>query len=315
MKKVLITGGAGYIGSLLVSDFLQLKYQVTVLDSFRFGQHPLNHLCRAPLLEIVRGDVRDTALVKRLASDADLILPLAGLVGASLCDQHVEEAVQVNQIAIAQLADMISPSQLVVLPTSNSGYGVGTGDVYCTEETPLNPISLYGRTKAQAEESIMQRENSISLRFATLFGMSPRMRWDLLVNNFVWHAVHGTPLHLYEGHFRRNFLHVRDAVYAFEFCSSRFAQMRGQIYNVGLSSANTSKRDLAEKVRQRCPGFVVECDPEGKDPDQRNYIVSNRKIEALGFQPQHTLDFGIRELKKGAVMYDPDPWGHHEWRE
>jgi nucleoside-diphosphate-sugar epimerase len=301
-KHVLVTGGAGYIGSVLVPELLKEGFEVTVLDNFMFNQNSLAPVCAEPNFTVVNGDVRKKEIVAPLLRKADIVIPLAARVGAPLCDQDPEAATQTNQGAIRELVKLASNDQQILMPTTNSGYGVGEKDAFCTEETPLRPISLYGRDKAAAESAILERDNSISFRLATVFGMSPRMRIDLLVNDFTYRAVHEGSILLFEGHFRRNFIHIRDIANAFLHGIKQFKKMRGEAYNVGLSDANLSKRQLCERIKKYVPHFEIKEDATGKDPDKRDYIVSNEKIEKTGFRPKCSLDDGIQELIKGFAM-------------
>ncbi len=300
--SILVTGGAGYLGSTLVPMLLAEGHNVTVLDSFMFQQSSLNHVCADPNLEIVRGDTRDTDIVAPLLAKTDIVIPLAALVGAPLCKRDAVGAETINRDAVRMLADRMSRDQWMLTPITNSGYGVGEAGKFCTEETPLRPISLYGRTKVEAEEAALSRENAISFRLATVFGMSPRMRLDLLVNDFVYRAVNDRTIVLFEAHFKRNSLHVRDVARVFLHGIANFESMKSEPYNVGLSDANLSKAELCAVIRQHLPNFVALEAPIGEDPDKRDYIVSNDKVEATGFKPAFTLDDGIRELIKGYVM-------------
>lgn len=298
-EKILVTGGAGYIGSVLVPELLSLGYQVTVLDNFMYSQNSLAECCRHKFFDVVRGDVRDENKVKPLLKNADIIIPLAALVGAPLCDNDKIAAKTTNLNAIKLIVNNISKNQSLIYPMTNSGYGIGTKNKYCTEKTPLNPISFYGVLKAQAEKIILSRENSISLRLATVFGMSPRMRIDLLVNNFVYRAVTDKYIVVFEGHFKRNYIHIKDVSKAFIHAINNFGKMKGQIYNVGLSNANLSKIELCKKIKDHIPEFVFLESSIGEDVDKRDYIVSNEKIERTGFKPDYSLDDGIQELIKG----------------
>jgi nucleoside-diphosphate-sugar epimerase len=303
MQKVLVTGGAGYLGSILVPALLDRGFGVTVLDNFMYAQDSLAAVCYRPELSIVRGDVRSIDTVKRLAADADVIIPLAALVGAPLCDRDPLAATSTNRTAIVDMLGVISSSQRVILPITNSGYGVGEAGKFCTEETPIRPVSLYGRDKVEVERTLLERHASaISLRLATVFGMSPRMRLDLLVNDFTYRAYTDRFIVLFESHFKRNFIHVRDVARAFLHAIDHFEEMKGQIYNVGLSEANLSKLELCERIRQHLPHFVIHESNIGKDPDKRDYIVSNEKIERTGYKTVFSLDAGIDELIKGFAM-------------
>lgn len=300
--KILITGGAGYLGSVMVPELLKLGHEVTVLDTFMFGQNSLCDVCYLDKFNVVKGDARDKALLKSLTKDKDIIIPLAALVGAPLCNRDAIGTTSTNRDAIQTLSDLLSKEQRVLMPITNSGYGVGKDGIYCTEETPLNPISTYGQTKVDAEKIILQRENSISFRLATVFGMSPRMRLDLLVNDFTYRAVKDGFIVIFEGHFKRNYIHIRDVANAFIHGINNFENMKGEAYNVGLSDANLSKIELCEVIKKHVPNFTIMEAEIGKDPDQRNYIVSNDKIEATGFKPKFSLDMGIKELIKGYTI-------------
>ena len=296
--NILVTGGAGYIGSILVPALLAEGHSVTVLDSFLYNQTSLLDCCNNPNLAIVRGDVRDERVVLPLLAKADAVMPLACLVGAPLCAQKPIEARSINLDAILMLLRHASPAQLFVSPTTNSGYGVGQEGVYCTEETPMNPISLYGRLKVELEKALLDH-GAVSLRLATVCGISPRMRLDLLVNDFTYRAVTDRFIVLFEAHFKRNYIHVRDVARAFLHALANFDSMKGQPYNVGLSDANLSKMELCLEIKKQVPDFTIMEAPVGKDPDQRNYIISNDKIEATGFHPQVSIQSAIAELIKG----------------
>jgi nucleoside-diphosphate-sugar epimerase len=303
MTKVLVTGGAGYLGSILVPALLDRGFAVTVVDNFMYGQDSLAAVCYRPEFSLVRGDVRSLETMKPLVRDADVIIPLAALVGAPLCDRDPLAATSTNLKAIVDMLDLLSPSQRVLLPITNSGYGVGEAGKFCTEETPIRPVSLYGRDKVEVERTLLERHASaLSFRLATVFGMSPRMRLDLLVNDFTYRAVTDRFIVLFESHFKRNFIHVRDVARVFLHGIDNFDALKGQIYNVGLSDANLSKLELCEKIREYVPSFVIHESNIGKDPDKRDYIVSNEKIERTGFKPAFSLDAGIRELIKGFAM-------------
>jgi nucleoside-diphosphate-sugar epimerase len=300
--RILVTGGAGYIGSLLVPALLQRGWQVMVLDTFATGDAFLAACCADENFEPVRGDARDMTTLAPLLTRADIVIPLAALVGAPLCARDAIGAVTLNRDAIVDLMRRVSPEQRVVFATTNSGYGIGAADAYCTEDSPLRPVSLYGRTKVEAEGAVLERGSGISLRLATVFGMAPRMRLDLLVNDFTWRAVNDRAVVLFEAHFRRNFIHVRDVVKAFLHALDNYESMQGRPYNVGLSEANFTKLQVCERIARHVPGFVYLEAPVGEDPDKRDYIVCNARIEATGWRPDHGLDDGIRELVRGYRM-------------
>jgi nucleoside-diphosphate-sugar epimerase len=308
--NIFVTGGAGYVGSVLVSELLKLGHKVTVLDNFRYDQNSLLDCCCYDNFAVVRGDARDKALVSKLVKDQDIIIPLAALVGAPICGQDEVGTVTINRDAIAMLCKILSKHQRIVVPTTNSGYGIGQKGIYCTEETPLNPVSLYGRMKVEAEKIILDRGNGISLRLATVFGASPRMRMDLLVNNFVYRAVIDRFVVVFEGHFKRNYIHIRDVARVFIHAIDNFDVMRDEPYNVGLSDANLSKLELCEKIKEQIPGFVYLESPLGEDVDKRDYIVSNEKVERTGFRPKYSLEAGIRELIKSYTILRNSKYGN-----
>jgi nucleoside-diphosphate-sugar epimerase len=308
--NILVTGGAGYLGSTMVPDLLAAGYKVTVVDNFMFKQTSLNHVCHHPSFSVVKGDIRSESTMAALMKDADIVIPLAALVGAPLCTLDPVGASTTNHDAITLMLKLLSKQQLVLMPTTNSAYGTGDENNFCTEESPLRPISLYAKEKVAIEKELMQRENAISFRLATVFGMSPRMRIDLLVNDFTYRAVNDRFVVLFEGYFKRNYIHVRDISRVFQHGIGNFETMKGQIYNVGLSDANVSKRELCEHIQRQIPSFVFLDAPVGKDPDQRNYVVSNAKIEATGFKPSVSLDSGIAELIKGYVMVKNSLYGN-----
>jgi nucleoside-diphosphate-sugar epimerase len=294
--NVLITGGAGYLGSVLVPHLLELGHAVTVVDTLRYNQASLVDCCANPRFEFVNGDCRDECVMRPLVAKADAILPFAAIVGAPACDRDTLAAVSINRDAVALVTRLRSREQRLLMPVSNSGYGVGEPGVFCTEESPLRPVSLYGRTKVEAEEILLDSGDAISFRLATVFGASPRMRLDLLVNDFVYRAVTDRAIVLFESQFKRNYIHVRDVARTFAYGLDRYDTMKGQPYNVGLSDANLSKWELCEAIQRHVPGFVFFESPIGRDPDQRDYIVSNARLEATGWTPRYSLDDGIREL-------------------
>ena len=298
-EKILVTGGAGYIGSILVPVLLRKMYRVTVLDSLIFNQPSLLDCCADPNFDFVKGDICDHELVNGLLSKADIVIPLAAIVGAPACNRNPSLTRLVNYDAHMNIVNNVSVDQRVLFPTTNSGYGIGEKDADCTEETPLRPISEYGRTKVEIEKAFLERGNAVTFRLATVFGMSPRMRMDLLVNDFVYRAVTDRSLVLFEEHFRRNYIHVRDVAKTFLFGIENYEAMKGEAYNVGLSSANLTKRQLAEKIQEYVPELYIHSAEIGEDPDKRDYNVSNEKIESLGFKPDYSLNDGIQELVKG----------------
>ncbi len=297
--RVLVTGGAGYLGSILCEHLLNSGYQVTVLDALMFAQQPHYHLCANSNYEFVFGDVRNDALVKKLVAKSDVIIPLAAVVGAPACDRDPWMTKAVNFEAIKLINSTRSASQLMIYPMTNSGYGTKSGEVLCTEESALQPISLYGTTKVDGEKEVLSKDNSISLRLATVFGMSPRIRIDLLVNYFTYMAFSEGFLVVFEKEFKRNFVHVRDVADCMLHCISNSKKMNGNAFNVGLDSANMSKEELAFKVKEQVPNFFVHFAEVGSDPDKRNYIVSNQKLRDAGFEAKRNVDEGIRELLKG----------------
>jgi len=308
--SILVTGGAGYLGSIMVPELLSAGYRVTVLDNFMYLQNSLAHVCAHPDFDLVNGDTRDAGLMKSLLAKVDVVFPLAALVGAPLCKKDPIAATTTNRDAVVAICKMLSPAQRLVMPITNSGYGVGEQGKMCTEESPLRPVSLYGRDKVEAERAVLDRENSISLRLATVFGMAPRMRIDLLVNDFVYRAVNDRFVVLFEAHFKRNYIHIRDVARAFLHSLDKFDEMKGGAYNVGLSDANLSKAELCERIKLQVPGFVYLEAPVGEDPDKRDYIVSNSKIERTGYRPAYSLDDGIRELIKGYRMIRNTVYGN-----
>lgn len=301
-QTVLVTGGAGYLGSVLVPTLLQAGFRVRVLDNFLFRQGSLLDCCAEDAFEVIRGDCRDEKVLARVLEGADFVIPLAALVGAPLCDLDRTAAIATNQAAVELLCRIAGRDQAILYPTTNSGYGIGEAGKFCTEETPLRPISLYGVTKVQAEEAVLNRGNSLTFRLATVFGASPRMRIDLLVNDFVYRAVNDRAVVIFEGHFKRNFIHVRDVARVFVHGIQNFARMQGRPYNVGLEDANLSKLELCEKIKTHLPAFEFLEAPIGKDPDKRDYIVSNRRILETGFLPAWSLDRGIDELIKAYTI-------------
>lgn len=302
--RVLVTGGLGYLGSILSEHLLDAGHHVLVADNLMYGQgqQGLFHLCANPRFEFKKGDVRDEHFLKPLLRDRDAIIHLAAIVGAGACDRDPLLATSVNLHAVQLLMKLRSPRQLVIYPNTNSGYGITSGADHCTEDSPLNPISLYGRTKVEAEQAVLEKPNTIALRLATVFGMSPRMRLDLLVNHFVYAAYKDRYLVIFEKDFKRNFVHVRDVADCMLHCLSHAERMAGRPYNVGLDAANLSKEELALKVKEYVPNFYLHFAAIGSDPDKRNYIVANERLRQAGFTARRSLDAGIEELLKGYAM-------------
>ncbi|MDQ6862407.1 MAG: NAD(P)-dependent oxidoreductase [Thermoproteota archaeon] len=298
VEKVLITGGAGYIGSVLTRALLDEGFAVTVLDRFIYGQNSLLDCCINENFSIIRADVRDRGALAKAMNGADFIIHLAALVGAPLCDSDPIAATTTNLDGTNLLLSLRSPCQKLLFPCTNSGYGIGEKNKFCTEETPLRPISLYGKTKVAAEKAILESGDSISFRLATVFGVSPRMRTDLLVNNFVYRALNDGYLIIFEGHFKRNYIHINDVARAFLHAINNFESMKNQVYNVGLSDANLSKLELCDQIKKHIPSLVYVESAVGEDPDKRDYLVSNEKIEQAGFNPQYSIDDGIVQLMK-----------------
>ncbi len=307
---ILVTGGAGYLGSVLVPELLAAGYAVTVIDNFTYGQTSLLDCCSFPGFTMVRGDARDRQLIKQHLKQADAIIPLACLTGAPLCDRKPLDAKAINYDAINLLLELRDSSQRIIFPTTNSGYGIGQNGIYCTEETPLNPITLYGRLKVASEKAVLNAGNSITLRLATVFGPSPRMRLDLLVNDFTYRAMADRFVVLFQAHFKRNYIHIRDVAHAFIHCLQHFDTMQAQPYNVGLSDANLSKWELCELIKEQVPDFYFCEAAVGEDPDKRNYIVSNQKIEASGFAPRYGLSQGVTELLKVFQIIRKDQYSN-----
>jgi len=308
--SVLVTGGAGYLGSTMVPELLAAGYRVSVIDNFMFKQNSLAACCAHPDFSVVNCDIRNPDLMKDALAKADIVIPLAALVGAPICAKDTVGATTTNLDAPMAMLDQLSPDQRVLMPITNSGYGIGEKDNFCTEESPLRPLSLYGKHKVEVEARALERENTISFRLATVFGMSPRMRIDLLVNDFTYRAFYDRAVVLFEGHFKRNYIHVRDVTRVFMHGLENFETMRGEPYNVGLSTANLSKVELCQRIQKQLPKFIYTEAPIGEDPDKRDYIVSNDKIESTGFQPQHSLDDGIADLIKGYTMITNNVYGN-----
>ncbi|MEK6882754.1 MAG: NAD(P)-dependent oxidoreductase [Nanoarchaeota archaeon] len=308
-ESILITGGAGYLGSVITGYLLEKGYYVTCLDNLSYDKRSLLHYASNPNFEFIYGDARNKEILERILSRFDVIIPLAAIVGMPACDIRPLDAISINYEAIKLLNELRRTDQKIIYPTTNSGYGAKTGEMFCTEETPLEPISLYGKTKSDAESLLLNSgKDTITLRLATIFGISPRMRTDLLVNDFVLKALRDGYLILYEAHFKRNYIHIKDVARAFEHCIENFESMKNQTYNLGLEDANISKFELAQKIKGYVPKFEIITMEIGEDPDKRNYIVSNQKIMKTGFKPAYSLDDGIKELIKGySILLKNDP--------
>jgi len=302
--RILVTGGAGYIGSVLVETLLNEGHEVVVVDNFMYNQTSLSNLIHNPKLELHFGDIRNKDLMSKLISQVDVVLPLAAIVGAPACDRDPMSAKEINNASVIWMFDQLSCDQMVIMPTTNSAYGQGESGNFCDESSPLNPLSLYARDKVEVEQRLMNLPNATSFRLATVFGVSPRMRLDLLVNNFAFRALTDGFIVVFEGNFKRNYIHVRDVVAAFLLALQNPALFAGEIFNVGLSSANISKLELCERIKKEiAPEFSFIEDSFGKDPDQRNYLVSNAKIESRGFTPKVSLEEGLQEIKRGYKMF------------
>jgi len=296
--KILVTGGAGYIGSILTPMLLAEGYQVTVLDNLMFNQASLLDCCSRKNFNFVRGDILDISVVEKLVSTHDIVIPLAAIVGAPATSRNPRLSKLVNEVAPIEMLQNLSVDQMVLFPTTNSGYGVGEPGSYCDETSPLNPLSDYAIAKVRVEEAYLQRNAGVSFRLATVFGASARMRFDLLVNDFVYRSTKDRFIVLFEEHFRRNYIHVIDVARAFIFGIRNYQQMQGQPFNVGLTAANLTKRELCEKIKTHIPSLEIYTSEVGTDPDKRDYVVSNNKIESLGWKPIYSLDDGINELIK-----------------
>lgn len=297
--KILVTGAVGYIGSVLVPELLKNGHDVIAIDNFMYNQTSLLDCCYDRRLTVIRGDVRDKSLISKYLKDADVILPLACLTGAPLCKSYPFEAKAIIVDSVKMILDLRSKDQRIIFPTTNSGYGIGKKGIFCTEETPLKPISLYGKLKVEIEKVLLDAGNCITLRLATAFGASPRMRIDLLVNDFVYRAINDSFVVIFQAHFKRNYIHVRDVAKAFIHSLKNFDRMKNEPYNVGLSDANLSKRELCEEIKKQIPEFYFVEAKVGEDPDKRDYVVSNKKIEKTGFKATISLQEGIAELIKG----------------
>ena len=311
-SKVLVTGGAGYIGSIFVPELIENGYKVTVIDNFMYKQNSLLDVCYHPNLEIIVGDVRDEDFFKAQVEMHDIIVPLAAIVGAPACNKDKDLSLAVNQVQIENIARWVSKNQMVLYPVTNSGYGIGQDGIYCTEDTPLNPISHYGRTKVAGEKALLDNGNAVTFRLATVFGTAPRMRMDLLVNDFVYRAFSDRFIVLFESHFKRNYIHIRDIALVFFHAINNYDSIKGEAYNVGLSDANLSKIELCNKIKEHLPDFHIFESEIAEDPDKRDYIVSNEKIESTGWAPKYNLDDGVKELIKFYSYSKVNPFACEE---
>jgi nucleoside-diphosphate-sugar epimerase len=295
-NRILITGGAGYLGSMLATKLVSMNYYVTVVDILKYDKNSLSHLFGSKNFKFILGDIKKTSCIKKILKDQDFIFPFAALVGAPLCKKFKKNTIETNVNSIKNLIKHLKSGQKIIYPTTNSGYGIGEKNKYCDESSPLKPISLYGQTKAEAEKIVLSFRNSICFRLATVFGYSYRMRTDLLVNNFVEKAVKKKKLDLFEPYFRRNYIHISDVVSAFIYAIENFNKLKGQTYNLGLSSANLTKLALAKRIKKKIKTLKIRIIKNKYDPDKRDYYVSNKKIEKAGFKTNIPLEKGIEEL-------------------
>ena len=295
MTKILITGGAGYIGSVLIPKLLIDGYQVTCVDNLMYEPTSLLIPSINKNFKLIIGDARDEELMKPLIEKADIIIPLACMTGAPLCDKDKTSAITINRDSVVMCSKLSSNNQLIIYPCTNSGYGVGEDGIFCTEKSPLRPISLYGKVKVEAERILLEKGNAVTFRLATVFGISPRPRLDLLVNDFTYRAFFDKTVVLFEADFKRNYLHIDDAADGFRFAIKN-PHLKGECFNLGYSEANLSKRELCEEIKKIIPDFVYLVSEIGTDIDKRNYIVSNEKIESSGFKATRSLEQGIKEL-------------------
>jgi nucleoside-diphosphate-sugar epimerase len=304
--KILITGGAGYLGSVITGKMLNAGHEVVVLDKLIFNQTSLLVYTSNPNFRFIHGDVRNESLLERLCNEADAIIPLAAIVGFPACDAEPELAEEINYKQIFNIVRFTKgKNKKILYPNTNSGYGIGIGQTECTEESSLNPISIYGKTKCSAENFLNSRTDAIIFRLATVFGVSPRMRTDLLVNDFTYKAITDKYIVVFEKSFKRNFIHIQDVANVFLFMLENYEKYKGEIFNVGLTTANLSKQELLEKIQNHVKNFAVSYNDYYEDPDKRDYIVSNSKIESTGWFPKWDIDMGIKELIMGYQMIVP----------
>ena len=303
--KILITGGSGYLGSVITEKLLNKNYEVTILDNLMYNQTSSITFTHNPNFNFIYGDVRDKSLLKSLVNTFDVIIPLAAIVGFPACDRDKDLATAINYEHVRYICELVNGTKIrVVYPNTNSGYGIGESGE-CTEESPLNPISHYGVTKVKAEGEVLGI-GGISVRLATVFGTSPRMRMDLLVNEFVYKALTDKYITIFEKDFVRNYIHIRDVANVFLFMIENYEKHSGEVFNVGLSDANLSKEQLVEKIKGYVPDFAITYSDYYSDPDKRDYIVSNEKIESVGWVAEHSLDNGIEELIKTYTILIQD---------
>lgn len=306
IMKVLITGGAGYLGSVITSKFLNEGYHVTVLDKLIFNQTSLLQFTNRSEFKFIYGDVRNLSLLEKLCNEHDVIIPLAAIVGFPACASEPELAKEINYKQIENIIKYTKNKNIKILyPNTNSGYGVRENETFCTEKSKLSPISIYGTTKVDAENLLRDQTDSIVLRLATVFGVSPRMRVDLLVNDFTYKAITDKYIVVFEKNFKRNFIHIQDVANTFLFMLKNYEKYKGEVFNVGLSNANLSKQELLEKIQSHVPNFAVSYNDYYEDPDKRDYLVSNEKLESTGWKPTWDLDMGIKELIMGYQMIVP----------
>ena len=296
MKKILITGGAGYIGSMLSTELINLGHRVTVIDLLKYEKSSLNHLYFNEKFQFINADVRNKNIIKKLVKKNEYFIPLAALVGAPLCKKFKKDAISTNLNAIKLILNNIKKRHKLIYLTTNSGYGIGKKNKFCDENSPLKPISLYGKTKCDAEYEVKKLKNTVSFRLATVLGASFRMRSDLLVNNFVQRAVKTNHIDVFEPNFRRNFIHIKDVVRGIVFAINNFNKIKSNVYNLGLSSANITKINLAKKIKNQHKSLIIKVVKNKSDPDKRDYFVSNEKIEKRGFKAKISLNQGIKEL-------------------
>ena len=318
LEKVLVTGGAGYLGSVIVDKLLNVGYEVIVLDKLLFNQTSLLQYTSNPNFKFIYGDVRNEELLEKLCNEVDIIIPLAAIVGFPACAADPKLAKEINFDQIFNIVKFAKDKK-ILYPNTNSGYGIGVGQTECTEDSPLTPISVYGQTKCDSENFLRANTSAITFRLATVFGASSRMRTDLLVNDFVYKAITDKYIVVFEKSFKRNFIHIEDVASAFLFMLKNYDKYKGEVFNVGLTSANLSKQELLEKIQSYVKDFAVSYNDYYEDPDKRDYIVSNAKIEATGWKPKWDLDMGIKQLimvyqmivpKMGAEFRNGFPLGY-----